>query len=313
MKYKFRNPDCIIVRLGEIALKSEQVKNKWMKILLENIDCALKKIEYRIEINPNRIFIYTDKIYDAINQLKRVFGITSVSPAWVCFAGLDEMKILAVEVAKFVGLNKNKKFAIRVRTAGRHKFSSRIIAEEVGAAVKKITNSPVDLENPDIEINIECRSRKAYIFTEKYECAGGLPLGTAGKVCVVMNNKKTMIEAAWLLARKGCELILIFEKDNKNFEDSLKILNKWYYGREIKYYFYDKLKFLEEINSIAEKENALAIVFPDNFQKITLKDIEKINIENKNIKFPILRPIIFMRKNELKKLKNKIFLPLKNE
>ncbi|MFH7836264.1 MAG: THUMP domain-containing protein, partial [Candidatus Aenigmatarchaeota archaeon] len=179
--------------------------------------------------------------------------------------------------------------------------------------VKKITNSPVDLENPDIEINIECRSRKAYIFTEKYECAGGLPLGTAGKVCVVMNNKKTMIEAAWLLARKGCELILIFEKDNKNFEDSLKILNKWYYGREIKYYFYDKLKFLEEINSIAEKENALAIVFPDNFQKITLKDIEKINIENKNIKFPILRPIIFMRKNELKKLKNKIFLPLKNE
>jgi len=186
MNNVFMQADCILVRVGEIALKSPQVQKKFFKILLENIKATLK-VKHKIETEPNRIFIYAKDIKKAVNSLKRVFGITSLSPVYVCSSDLNEMKKLALKISK-KRLNKNKSFAIRARRAGQHKFSSQEIAEQIGAFVKNKTKAKVNLENPDLEILIECRQKKTYVFTEKILCEAGMPLGTAGRVFVLFSG-----------------------------------------------------------------------------------------------------------------------------
>ena len=45
-----KKPDCYLIRLGEIALKSEQVRKRWFRTQLENIRHALPKAKIKISI-----------------------------------------------------------------------------------------------------------------------------------------------------------------------------------------------------------------------------------------------------------------------
>jgi len=224
-----RPADCILVRVGEQALKSEQVQRRWQGILIDNIKSALKSADIvnNIETNPNRIFIYTQDLEKASEVLKHIFGITSISLVWTCFSGLDEIKLLATDIAvEVLKLSPEKSFAIRAHRSGHHKFSSQTIAEEAGAAVKRVTNAKVNLGKPDYEIEIECRSRKTYIFTERIRCAGGLPVGSGGKAIALVSNERDVI-AAWLIMKRGISLAVIGKGK------FLPALQKWNSGREL--------------------------------------------------------------------------------
>ncbi len=240
-----KKPDCLLLRVsGEVSLKSEYVRSRFFETLIKNVKKALNRenIKFRIEINPNRIFIYTDEIQRAEKILKNIFGLSSLSPAWVTFSGIDEIRLLACDLAvENFKLNENKSFALRVRVAGRHrKFSLRAIAEEVGAAIKRVTSAPVDLTNPDVEIFIECRSRRTYIFTEKVKAIGGLPLGTGGRVISLAYTPQDVV-AGWLIMKRGCELIVITDS-----EEYANILEKWHIGGRIKI-IYEKEENLGEV------------------------------------------------------------------
>ncbi|HLE07303.1 MAG TPA: THUMP domain-containing protein [archaeon] len=267
-----RPPDCILVRMGELALKSDQVQRKWFNILLQNVNAGLKEegIEYRIEVNPNRIFVFTKDIEKAIAVLRKVFGIVSVSPVWQCHSELAEIRLLATDIAEQVlKLDEKKSFAIRARRAGHHKFSSKLIAEEAGAAVKRITNAQVNLSKPEFEIEIECRSRNTYIFTEKISAVGGLPLGTGGKVLALLEKKEDAF-AALMIAKRGCELVLLA----KSFEAVEKIKN-FYIGREIELF---AARNFSEIDEILDEENIGAVVSGEQVSKKILKILEKRNV-----------------------------------
>ncbi len=273
-----RPPDCILIRVGELALKSDQVQRKWFRILLENIHAGLKQagIDYRLEVNPNRIFVFSQKIPEAISTLRKIFGIVSLSPVWQCHSELAEIRLLATDIAEQVlKLNEKKSFAIRARRAGHHKFSSKLIAEEAGAAVKRITNAKVNLSNPEFEIEIECRSRNTYIFTEKISAVGGLPLGTGGKVLALLENEEGAF-AALMIAKRGCEIVLLA----KSFEP-VEIVKIFYIGRELELF---ATKNFSELEEILEQKKINCIVAGEKISK----KIEKL-LNEKNIL--ILQPL----------------------
>ncbi len=282
-----RNPGCVLVRVGEIALKSPQVQRKFFGTLLHNMKAALGFLPYKIETNPNRIFVYGDS-ERIILALKRVFGITSLSPAWTCFSGISEIKLLAVDIAEEMKLNPKNSFAVRARRSGRHKFSSQTIAEEVGAAIKRVTGAKVDLSNPDKEISIECRSRKTYIFTEKIKCEGGLPLGISGKVVVPLTSEKDAV-AAWLMMKRGCEIIIIInEKNLKRFSKLVEGLKSWHIGSE--------MKIIIGTGKTAEEIAKSGV--PIATGETAGKKIKKAHA---------FRPIFFLEKKEIDEIANKIY------
>src|SRR3989338_3274459 len=290
-----RPPDCILVRMGELALKSDKVQRKWFNILLQNVNAGLKEegIEYRIEVNPNRIFVFTKDIEKAIAVLRKVFGIVSVSPVWQCNSELAEIRLLATDIAEQVlKLDEKKSFAIRARRAGHHKFSSKLIAEEAGAAVKRITNAQVNLSKPEFEIEIECRSRNTYIFTEKISAVGGLPLGTGGKVLSLLEKKEDAV-AALMIAKRGCELVLLA----KSFEPVEKIKN-FYIGRELELF---ATKNFSELEEILKTENINSFGAGQKINKKILKILEK-----KNILF--LQPLEGLAEREISEISAKFSL-----
>lgn len=261
-----RNPDCLLVRVGELALKSKQVQRKWFRILLENIKTGLKekKIKFELRTNPNRIFIYTKATGKTQKVLKNIYGITSFSPVWRCYSGINDINLLAVDIAEQVlEISDKDSFAIRSRRSGHHKFTSQLIAEEAGAAVKRVINAKVNLSNPDKEIFIECRSKSTYIFIDKITGKGGVPLGTAGKILAVVENKED-VAAAELMMKRGCELVVL--GNNKKLNNALK---KLHIGRNI--------VIIEkgDIENILKSQNLKALVVSEATEKKKTKDIEK--------------------------------------
>src|SRR3989344_6107269 len=135
----------ILVRYGEIALKSNYVRRQFENILIHNIRSGLKSIgiDYKIRRDIGRIFIegYDPKV-EAI--LKRVFGIVSFSPCLQIDTDLEKIKSESVKIAKKY-IRKTDSFAVECRRTGQHGFSSQDIEKEVGAGIVRKIGCKVNL------------------------------------------------------------------------------------------------------------------------------------------------------------------------
>jgi thiamine biosynthesis protein ThiI len=261
-----RAPDCILVRFGEISLKSKQVQRVWMDKFLSNVRKGLdeEKIKYSIKVNPSRLFIYTKQMEKTSDVLKRIFGITSFSYTWTCRSDMKDMGKTATELAvDILKLNKKKSFAIRARRSGNHTFTSQDIGREVGSDVNDRTGAKVNLTDPDHEIFVECRQSDAYAFTGRTEGPGGMPLATAGRILAVIDGEES-VAAAWLLMKRGCTLGVVAKKKDKKF---IKIIERWHVGRSIMQY--TDADALDTIKS----EGYTAVVVSENSDKKLLEKL----------------------------------------
>lgn len=263
-------PDCVLIRVGEQSLKSEQVLRIFEKMLIRNMKEALKGIEYSLKRERSRYFIYSKDIEKVIDQLKRVFGITSISPCYETDADIEKIKILTQKIFKPEGT-----FAIRARRSGNHKFTSMEIAQKVGYIIK----AKADLDNPQNELFIECRQDSAYLFFEKNQGIGGLPLGSAGKVFAYLNNTEDLV-AAWLMARRGCKVTVLSGK-----KELIEKLKKWHIGLDLKC-----------IDKILTRHEEVAIVMGEK----TYNSLKKMP------DMLILRPLVGFNENKINKFLKKI-------
>ena len=99
------------------------------------------------------------------------------------------------------------------------------IAVRVGEAVLNANQDrgiKVDIHNPNKEIFVEVRENQTFIFSEYCEGTGGLPMGSQGKVLVVL-EKDTDALAAWLIMKRGCRAVAIADGEN----EAVRIVRKW--------------------------------------------------------------------------------------
>jgi len=68
----------IIVRYGEIGVKSPKVRGRFERRLIENIKTVIGD---KIEIKQGRIFIYPQDLNKTLESLQKIVGIVSFSPA----------------------------------------------------------------------------------------------------------------------------------------------------------------------------------------------------------------------------------------
>ncbi|HHH79322.1 MAG TPA: tRNA 4-thiouridine(8) synthase ThiI, partial [Thermoplasmatales archaeon] len=176
------NYKTVVVRYGELALKSQRVRRRFEETLIRNIDYALdkKNIIHSIKKEWGRIYVYGSKIEEITRVLTRIFGVTSVSPAFEVQSSVDVIGETVVLVLKSLSPQQGKSFALRVTRTGTHDFTSQSLAIKVGDVVRRTLNLVVDLDEPDVEVFIEVRGEKAFVYTEKLRGPGGLPAGTQG-------------------------------------------------------------------------------------------------------------------------------------
>jgi len=293
------NYELIIIRYGEIALKGKETRRRFENILVSNIKNALKNqnISNTIRMEWGRIYLYTTEINEAICVLKKIFGITSISPVLQTKSDFNSISKIARVITK-EKLNNKTSFAIRATRTGKHDFSSQDVAIHVGNEIVKSTKANVNLTNPDFELFIEIRNDNAFLFTEKIKCVGGMPYGTQENILAIIDSYESIL-ASWYLMRRGCKAIFLNTKESlTNILSSF--LEDWFIKSDI---FQVKAgnNLLKDIGKTAFEKNFKAIVtghFIDGDYKKILSDIELLK---KHINLPFLQPLIAMNRKDINK------------
>ncbi|MEM0466975.1 MAG: THUMP domain-containing protein [Candidatus Thermoplasmatota archaeon] len=281
--------DLIIIRYGELSLKSRYVRNQFELKLIHNIKYALtlENISCRIHREWGRIYLETDKIPESVQLLEKIFGITSVSPAIQTASNFDSITKACFQYTDSL-LDSTKSFALRVTRTGTHSFTSQDVAIHVGAQIGEKTKARVDLKNPNVELFIEIRDKKAFIFFEKIRGPGGFPVGSQGCVLALLENTDSLL-AAWFLLRRGCRVE--FAVVNKALIQPLKDFCRTWYISPKYYIFEDSEQNIScFLNDLAAKDTYDAVVVGNKLK--TAEELQKIQWLKKELNLPVLHPLI---------------------
>jgi adenylyl- and sulfurtransferase ThiI len=294
------NFDTIIIRYGEIALKSEETRRRFENVLINNIKNALfqKKITGDIKKERGRIFFNTEQIEESIKILKRIFGIISISIAFKTKSDMDSISHIVKEISKN-NLNKETSFALRVTRTGNHDFSSQDVAIKIGNDIVNLTKAKVNLDKPDFEIFIEIRNQYSYIFREKINCLGGMPISTQGNVLSLVNDEKSLL-AAWYILRRGCYITFVTSNDF-DITAIKKFSQDWLLKEDIIIVDFNSGAFYSKLKKIISSKNCDAIISGNTLFNNSIKDIIAIKTLKQKMDVPILHPLIAMKKNRITK------------
>ncbi|AKB55094.1 MULTISPECIES: tRNA uracil 4-sulfurtransferase ThiI [Methanosarcina] len=331
----------VIVRYGELALKSTGVRNWYEKILMKNIAAMLdsRDIPYsQIRREWGRIFIET-KDFRAAEAAADVFGIVSTSPALTTEPTLESAASVCATLAKDLVLE-GESFAVRARRSGNHPFSSVDIGRTCGDAVwsaleKKGRHPKVDLSSPDKEVFVEMRQNLAYVYLETFKGVGGLPLGTQGSMVVLMSGGLDSPVAAWLMMKRGVMIIPVYCNTSPYAENAarerafecIRQLQKWAPGYQFKTYelphgpnlrtFIDicnrkntcllcKRMMYREAYEVMKKEGANGIITGSSLGQVASQTAANMYAEIYQLAIPIYHPLIAFDKTEIIDIARKI-------
>lgn len=333
--------DVVIVRYGELALKSNSVRNWYEKTLVSNIEAMLHqyKVSFsKIEREWGRIFIHSSDI-EAPMVAAKVFGVVSTSPAMTTDGSIEAAaKLCTVMAQNFI--SEGESFAIRTKRTGNHDFSSHELGMKCGDAVWSMLESngitpKVDLSDPDKEIFVEMRQKYAYVFTRHLQGVGGLPIGTQGKMVVLISGGIDSPVAAWLMMKRGVDVIPVYcnndpyndDRARQRTMDCIKQLRKWCPGRPFKAYEVPLGKnlrtFIERCDraktcllckrmmyrlafEIMNIEHASGIITGSSLGQVASQTAANMHAEVHGLCMPLYHPLIGMDKEEIVNIAKKI-------
>ena len=334
-----RGFDTVIVRFGgEIGIKAEWTRRLYERRLLSNIKAVLRhnSIHHvRFIRTFGRLYIKTANAEEAAEKLRRVLGISSVSPALETTSNIDDIVDTSLKAAK-AEFKRDRSFAVHCRRVGKHSYTSQDICRTVGKEI--LTKLPelrlhVDLTNPKQQLCIEIREQKAYIFTDSIKAAGGLPLGTQSKTVCLLKGDAPSITACWMTMKRGSPPIMVHLKNGRSFQATKKAaeeLTEWAIGfpamlRTVEYdtdlqrflnkqpadlrRLLGKRLLLRVAQRIAEKEHAEAIITGDTLDANQNKKTRTLRMQDEAARnYPVLRPLLGFNAEEIKKLARQIDL-----
>jgi len=215
----------LMVRYGELGLKSPSVRRRFENALVDDIRRrhALAKTQCVISTMRGRIFVDSDDWRTTCEILSRTFGVVSFSPVTRSVSTLEKLTLDTVDFARPL-MFEGATFAIRSRRSGNHPYTSQTMAEVLGAAVLRDNEGRavrVSLDEPDVEISVEVRDTQSFLFSSSLPGPGGMPLGTQGRMLCVIEEDRG-IASTWLMMKRGCSA-LVSASGGK-----LNALDRWY-------------------------------------------------------------------------------------
>ncbi len=326
----------VMVRIGELWLKSEPVKKQFMLALTRNIKAALdtQEIPHTLEEYRGRILIYGDAERIA-PVVSRIFGIVDVS---ICETTTNRPEDMAQTALKFAEkkLKSGMRFAVRARRQHVSGFTSQQLAGMIADVIwEKIPDFVVDLDDPEYEIFVEAREYGGIVYDERITGQGGLPLGTAGRAVVLLSAGIDSPVAAWLMMKRGVVMSAVFMDGGRwagpatrsLAMDNARILSTWCPGRGLPLWivnlepFFDAMtascdqhytclfckRFMMRVaEGVAELNKMEAVVSGENLGQVASQTLQNMGVITASIKLPILRPLLTYDKEETIAISRKI-------
>lgn len=331
--------EVLLIKNGELALKGLN-RSTFEDILVKNMKRRLLAGVGKFRFTKSQSTIVAEAAEDdidfeqAVEVLKKVFGIAAFSRAAICEKDFESIKKTALD---YLGddLRQVKTFKVNAkRSDKRFPMTSPEICREVGAhLLRNIHSLSVDVHNPDIIVTVEVRDNNVYIHGNQIKGAGGMPVGSAGRVALLVSGGIDSPVAGWMMAKRGLQLDAIHfaappytsKRAEMKVHDLVSIVAK--YSGRVNFAVVNFTEIQETIKEqcpeelftiimrrlmmkiavrLAEKDACGALVTGESLGQVASQTLGAIACTDAAVDMPVFRPLIGMDKDEIITISRKI-------
>jgi thiamine biosynthesis protein ThiI len=253
-----------------------------------------------------------------------VYGIANYARARGGQIGFDAICEVAGEL---MSTGTWETFAVRARVAhSTFPMNAREINEKLGAWLLEHVGKRVNLSHPDRTCYVEVVGDLVLVYVERLAGSGGLPVGTSGRVAVLLSAGIDSPVAAARMMRRGARATLI-HFHSQPFTDASSARNAEEIARTLTERQFDSNLYLvplapsqqqivteapEELRTIlyrrmmmriaseiARRDGAQALVTGDSLGQVASQTLENLAVVEAAATMPVLRPLIGRDKTEI--------------
>ena len=328
-----------LIKYAEIGIKG---KNRYMfeDALVKQIRFALSQVdgEFDVSKESGRIYAKANGEYDyedAVEALKRVFGISGICPmVQVEDLGFEELKRQVIEYVNQEYPEKNFTFKVNARRANKqYPLTSEEINRDLGEALlEAFPGLSVDVHHPQVMVHVEIRSR-INLYSQIIPGPGGMPVGTNGRAMLLLSGGIDSPVAGYMIAKRGVVIEAVYfhappytsDRAKQKVVDLAKLVSR-YAGpiklhvvnfTEIQLYIYDKCpheeltiimrRYMMRIAQIiAQKEKCQGLITGESIGQVASQTVQSLAATNEVCTMPVFRPVIGFDKQEIVDISEKI-------
>lgn len=324
----------LLLKFGELFLKGRN-RREFIKLLKTNILKKLREFEFVLEETQGRLVLkdYQETQEEIlVEKLQTVFGLIGVARA----VEIDAEKTVIEDYVKTLDFSAVKTFKVEVKRADKtFEMTSMEFEKHLGGVVLEENPSlRVDLYNPEQLLMVEIRvNKKCYVYTNLISCAGGLPLGSAGKGLLLLSGGIDSPVAGYMVAKRGLrfEAVHFHSYPYTSVQAKEKVIELAkeisVYCDEIKLHIVSFTEIQEQIHKncdadymitimrrimmrIAERlclQNDLgAIITGESLGQVASQTMHSMNVTNSVVSLPVFRPLIAFDKEQIMDIAKKI-------
>ncbi|MEE2788172.1 MAG: tRNA uracil 4-sulfurtransferase ThiI [Myxococcota bacterium] len=327
-----------MLRLGELWLKGNNQK-LFLRRLHRQLLTRLERAVGRISLHSGRGRIFIDvkdasRIAVAASICADTPGITSVSPVLEVGAQLEAIDRATLQLARQCWSGRDIRFAVDARrTDTRFGLSSTELNRRLGSIIQSDLGLTVDLSKPDGIMGLEVDAQKARIWVQVLPGVGGLPVGTAGQVLLLLSGGIDSPVAGFLSQKRGCHLEAVYFHSPPFISDGSreKVLNlaqklgrrqggmhvhvvhftpiqkmiKQHCDQRFSVLLYRRFMY-RIADRIATETQAKAICTGENLAQVASQTLENLRAVDEVTTHLTLRPLITYDKDEIVRLARRI-------
>jgi thiamine biosynthesis protein ThiI len=317
----------VVVHYGELALKGRN-RPWFINTLVRTIRAALAGLdvgETRALMGRIEVRLGPDADWEEIrDRLARLPGVGNFSHATHVDADLDA---ICAGVVSALADRSAESFRVSARRADkRFSVSSVEIERTLGAKIQEATGWPVNLGRPALTVHVEVLTSDAFFYFDKQAGAGGLPVGTGGKVACLLSGGIDSPVAAWRLIRRGCRAHFVHFHSypilSRTSQDKARTLVEQLTRHQLnsrlalvpfggiqqrvvvsvppplRVVIYRRL-MVRIAERLARRWGAQALVTGDSVGQVASQTIENLTVVESAATLPILRPLVGFDKEEI--------------
>jgi len=324
----------LLLKFGELFLKGRNRK-EFIKLLKNNILKKLASFKCVLQETQGRLVVsdYDFDLEDVIiEKIREVFGLIALSSAVEIDASLERIE----EEVKKLDFSSTETFKVEVKRADKSfPMTSMELERHLGGVIlDKCSHLKVDVYKPEKIVNVEIRvNGKAYVYDKLIKCAGGLPLGSAGKGLLLLSGGIDSPVAGYLVAKRGLRIEAVHfhsypytSVQAKEKVIELANLISAYCG-EIKLHIISFTEIQEQIHKNCDPEYMItimrrimmriaqqicvqndlgAIITGESLGQVASQTMQSMNVTNNVVSIPVFRPVLTFDKEEIMEIARKI-------
>lgn len=317
----------VVVHYQEIALKGNN-RPWFVSRLARNLRLATKDVgvrEVRVLMGRMELVLDPSAEWDAVrDRVSRVFGIANFARA-----GSAPLEIEAITnaILEDLGDTQTSSFRISARRADkRFPLTSPQMERLIGGRVQEARGWKVDLSNPELTIHVEALTDEAFYYFGKERGAGGLPVGTSGRVACLLSGGIDSPVAAWRMMRRGCRVLFVHfhsypilsRASQEKARELVTLLTTYQYDSRLFLVAFGEIQqrvvlavapplrvviyrrlMMRIAEAIARRNRAQALVTGEVVGQVASQTLENMAAINRVVEMPVLRPLVGMDKDEI--------------